>query len=168
MKKVIQSHLYQVYRFTLLTFTAIAQICKGWQVCSSSSVQAGWTCWDWDLGSYGLCSPFFLRQVEAATLTWNARPQMKLVEREAAHARQSEVCTASLVMVDCSSRSSELHYAAIRWYMFFFPVRLGGTKMIRNIASQCLVTFQDIKKRCETTSGSGSCNECGSSVVQSD
>ena len=39
--------------------------------------------------------------------------------------------------------------------------------MIRNIASQYLVTFQDIKKRCETTSGSGSCNECDSSRVQS-
>ena len=65
-------------------------------------------------GLWVVYSPsFFLRQVEAAILTWNARPQMKLVEREAAHARRSEVCTPSLVMVDCSSRSSELYDAAI-------------------------------------------------------
>lgn len=34
-------------------------------------------------------------------------------------------------------------------------IRLGGTKMIRSIASPCLAISLDIKKRYETTFGSG-------------
>ena len=151
----------------------IAQICEGWQVCSTSSVEAGWTYYFWHWDQSGFWWVVYSRQLfpqagrscdtdlECETTDETGRTgscTCKAVWSLHTIFSYGRLLKPKLRTVWCSNNLIDT---------LFFSVRLGGTKMIRNIASQYLVTFQDIKKRYETTSGSGSCNECDSSRVQS-